>query len=227
MGGIGILEEAVSGDDRFKKFNSSLAPVGLISVGDMLRKFRSCGIVVIGSPMGMGYCASFSDETDETVTRGAEPGNDGGGEDAPRRALGGEEGALFIRRRSRSEVFLGKTGCSQGVGGNGPVGGGARGPTEIGFTRFCKDDFDPILPLLEVLLCPLLTSGSPGRWGKLFVGGGDKENLRDLCEKDSRKDFMGDDLPDELSPGVGGSANVGAGRGGGIEALFGCVEAGS
>ena len=149
---------------------------------------RSCGIVVIGSPIGIGYRASLSEETDDTVTKGADPGNEGGGDFAPLRELGGDEGALFIRSLSRNVVLLFNVGCSRGVGGRGPVGGGARGPTDIGFP-------DPTLPLLKLLLCPPFTLTSSERGDRFFVGGVDNENLKDFCVRDSRKDFMGEDLP--------------------------------
>lgn len=52
-----------------------------------------------------------------------------------------------------------------------------------------------------------------------FEGGGLRENRNDLCENDSRKDVrLGGESPCVAvfeSEGVGGRAEVGAGRGGG------------
>ena len=68
----------------------------------MLRKSRSSSdIAVIGSPIGSGYRTSLRDATEETVTRGGEPGKDEGG---GRVILGGgDEGALFMRSLSLNE----------------------------------------------------------------------------------------------------------------------------
>ena len=80
---------------------------------------------MIGSP---SFASDLSEETEETVTRGRAPGIVVGGLDAPRIPIG-FDGALLMRRRSRKE-YLVLVGLS-GVGGNGPVGGGAGDGIEI------------------------------------------------------------------------------------------------
>lgn len=121
------LEGICTGDagtrgDIFKK-SSTDGP--FVSIGDIFKKLRSFGISAMGSPIAGEGGASFSDATEETVTKGGEPGKElGGPTDALR--VPGLDGALFIRNLSLIEYLVG-TEVSDGVGGRGPVGGGTGG----------------------------------------------------------------------------------------------------
>lgn len=136
--GLGLLDVG----DIFRK---SSANVEFVSIGlAIFRKLRSFVIVVMGSPItgetGDGG-SSLSDDTEETVTRGGEPGNAVGGPILDLKTPG-LDGALFMRKRSLNEYLMG-TGVSDGVGGRGPVGGGAGG---VAVMR-CFDDEVPLLKL--------------------------------------------------------------------------------
>ena len=92
----------------FKKSVSSVEGAEESIGEDILRKFKSLGIAVIGSPMGTegveGELYPLKDATDSTVTKGGDPGKVVGGPALPLSTpKGGVEGALFIRNRSRME----------------------------------------------------------------------------------------------------------------------------
>lgn len=115
--GIGLEKVVATGEDMFKKFKSLIG--GTCSTGVViLRKLRSLGIAVIGSPIITDCLASLRDATEETVTNGVDPGKE----------VGGVEGALFIRNLSLKDWRIGVR--SWGIGGRGPVGGGAGGARE-------------------------------------------------------------------------------------------------
>lgn len=145
--------------------------------------------------------------------------------------LGGEDGALRMRKRFLNDVRLEApvecrlllfTTPSElvGVGGRGPRGGGkgavlGSGEAGIGLR---VDDREPDARLY---------STSSGRGGKSFEGGGLLgaiiDSLNPLPATDARFVFeldrvLGKESTDNArsrSPGAGGRANVGAGRGGG------------
>lgn len=205
--------------------------------GDRLRKFGSFCDVVIGSPMGMA-CTAVSmmgeggDEGRNDVWYASgEPGVESG-----TLVVGGE----LMRRKRRvreewREAVVGELGVagSWGVGGSGPLGGGKAGCTRVGEAGMEQRGVEALLPLLELRRWKERVRSSSGRGGKLVVGGiegGLAECLLLRSNRDSRKDSLeggadcgssvaGGDVPSELpSPGVGGRAELGAGRcGGGID----------
>lgn len=152
--------------------------------------------------------------------------------------LGGEDGVLSIRNLSLNDVPLETPvecrwlvfvvpSAGMGVGGRGPRGGGKGAPfwsddTGIGLR---VDNREPDVRSYS--------SVSSGRGGRLFEGGGLLgaiiDNLKPLPAIDARFDFgldrvAGEESTDNArsrSPGAGGRANVGAGRGGGgMDALW-------
>ena len=111
---------------------------------DIFKKLRSLGIATIGSPIGGEGGPSFKEATELTVSSGGDPGKVEGGPACALRTPG-LDGALFMRSRSLKECLAG-IGLSAGVGGKGPVGGGATG---IGGIPLCpRERFEVALPLL-------------------------------------------------------------------------------
>ena len=121
----------------------------------------------------------------------------------------------------------------EGVGGKGPSGGGKGDLIRVGEAgiEYSAVPLLFVLPWLELLRCVekecRLDGCSSGRGGRLEVGGCIGGGMVRVLERimDSRKDLLPGALCEAriggvggaewFSPGVGGSATLGAGRGGG------------